>query len=366
MTGVDNTIRVLIMAGGTGGHVFPALAVADELKSRGVEITWLGTKNGIEADVVPRAGYKIAYISVTGLRGKGFLGWLIAPVKLLYALSQCISVMRSIKPAAVLGMGGFVTGPGGLAAWLFRKPLLVHEQNAIAGLTNRLLTPLAKVVMEAFPKALATPRAIHVGNPVRANIGGAQNEELKTEKKQRDQAGICRQLLVVGGSLGATALNEVVPQALSLLESDMRPEIWHQTGKRHIDQAQAHYKKMTISARVEPFIDDMAAAYQWADLVLCRAGALTVSELAIAGVASILVPYPYAVDDHQTANAKYLVDAGAAVLIQQSKLTAEKLAELLRELDAEKVKDMGSLAKKIAMPKATKMVADQCMELASG
>jgi len=366
MMNEDTKLRVLIMAGGTGGHVFPALAVADELKSRGVVIVWLGTRRGIEAEVVPRAGYDIAYISVTGLRGKGLLGWLLAPAKLLYALSQGVSVMRRIKPSAVLGMGGFVTGPGGLAAWLLRRPLLIHEQNAIAGLTNRMLTPLAKVAMEAFPNALGVSRAIHTGNPVRASIGLEQDEELNTETKQNGQTETGLQLLVVGGSLGATALNEVVPQALSLLDQEKRPNVWHQTGKRHIEMAQAHYEKHTISARVEPFIDDMAAAYKWADLVLCRAGALTVSELAIAGVASILVPYPYAVDDHQTANAKFLVDAGAAVLIQQSELTAETLAELLRDMDIKRVKEMGLLAKKMAMPKATKMVADRCMELARG
>jgi len=364
MANQDSKLRVLIMAGGTGGHVFPALAVADELKSRGVGIVWLGTRRGIEAEVVPRAGYDIAYISVTGLRGKGLLGWLLAPAKLLYALSQGVSVMRKIKPSAVLGMGGFVTGPGGLAAWLLRRPLLIHEQNAIAGLTNRLLTPLAKVVMEAFPKALGVSRAIHTGNPVRASIGVEQNEELSVETKQQGRVGAGLHMLVVGGSLGATALNEVVPQALSLLASEKRPSVWHQTGKRHIEMAQAHYKKQALSARVEPFIDDMAAAYEWADLVLCRAGALTVSELAIAGVASILVPYPYAVDDHQTANAKFLVDAGAAVLVQQSELTAETLAKLLQDMDSKKINEMGVLAKKMAMPNATNMVADQCMECA--
>lgn len=363
MGNVRENIRVLIMAGGTGGHVFPALAVADELKSRGVEIVWLGTRRGIEAEVIPRAGYDIAYISVTGLRGKGLLGWILAPAKLLYALSQGLSVMRRIRPSAVLGMGGFVTGPGGLAAWLLRRPLLIHEQNAIVGLTNRLLTPLAKVVMEAFPQALASKRALYVGNPVRSSIGLGNS---MSESKGQNQDGPGLHLLVVGGSLGATALNEVVPAALSLLDPEKRPKLWHQTGKRHIEMAQEHYKKSKISARVEPFIDDMAAAYQWADLVLCRAGALTVSELAIAGVASILVPYPYAVDDHQTANAKYLVDAGAAVLAPQSDLTAAYLADLLIEMDAEKVKKMGGLAKKIAMPNATNMVADQCMEYANG
>jgi len=327
---------------------------------------WLGTRRGIEAEVVPRAGYDIAYISVTGLRGKGLLGWFLAPVKLLYALSQAVSVLRRIKPSAVLGMGGFVTGPGGLAAWLLRRPLLIHEQNSIAGLTNRLLTPLAKVVMEAFPNALGVSRAIHTGNPVRTNIGLEQNEELKSELMQQRQADTGLQLLVVGGSLGATALNEVVPQALSLLDPKKRPNVWHQTGKRHIETAQAHYEKQAIAARVEPFIDDMAAAYNWADLVLCRAGALTVSELAIAGVASILVPYPYAVDDHQTTNAKFLVDLGAAMLVQQSDLSAEKLANLLRGMDLDKVKEMGLSARKFAMPRATKLVAEQCLELARG
>ena len=348
--------KVLLMAGGTGGHVFPALAVADELRSRGVQVAWLGTRKGIEADVVPKAGIDISYINVAGLRGKGALGWLLAPFKLLLALWQGLSVLKKLNPSVVLGMGGFVTGPGGIAAWLLRRPLVIHEQNAIAGFTNKMLVPFASKVLEAFPGALPSAKTIHTGNPVRTTIGGAHKEKLET-------AGDSIHLLVVGGSLGAKALNEVVPNALAQLSETERPTVWHQTGKKNIDETVQLYKSQSVEAKVEPFIDNMAAAYGWADLVLCRAGALTIAELAIAGVPSILVPYPFAVDDHQTSNAKYLVDNGAAVLVQQNDLTVGRLLELLKELNSARLTEMAAAAKKLALPDATKKVADLCLEV---
>jgi UDP-N-acetylglucosamine--N-acetylmuramyl-(pentapeptide) pyrophosphoryl-undecaprenol N-acetylglucosamine transferase len=317
----------------------------------------LGTRKGIEADVVPKAGIDISFIDVSGLRGKGVAGWLIAPFKLLHALWQGISVLRQLKPSVVLGMGGFVTGPGGIAAWLLRRPLVIHEQNAIAGLTNKLLVPFTVRVLEAFPGTIHSKKTAHTGNPVR-NAIGIRQEEKSAADKQRIH------LLVVGGSLGAKALNDVVPEALSQLSEAQRPLVWHQAGKKNIDAALAAYHKHGVEAKVEAFIDDMGAAYAWADLVLCRAGALTIAELAIAGMPSILVPYPYAVDDHQTSNAQYLVDNGAALLVQQKDLSAGRLLELLAQLDFAQLQNMAVAAKKLALPDATKKVADLCLEVA--
>jgi len=349
--------KILIMAGGTGGHVFPALAVADELRARGVEVVWLGTRRGLEADVVPKANIDISYISIAGLRGNGLLGWLLAPVKLVFALWQGIQVMNTQKPLAVLGMGGFVTGPGGIAAWLTRRPLLVHEQNAISGLTNRLLVPFAKTVMEAFPGAIAKGKAIHTGNPLRKDLMALYSDK---ERQIHDPL----QILVVGGSLGAKALNDVVPAALSKIEKQSRPQVWHQTGKKNIDEAIASYKSAGVEAKVVPFIENMGDAYRWADLVICRAGAMTIAELAIAGVGSILVPYPHAVDDHQTSNAKYLTDKDAAVVVQQQDLTVDALGRLLQDMTVQRLKAMAKAAHQLALPNATAFVADKCMEAA--
>jgi len=364
MTGrAEKPLRILVMAGGTGGHVFPALAVADELRARGVEVTWLGSRRGLEADVVPKAGYPIDYINVSGLRGKGLLSWIIAPVKLLMALAQGWSVMRRRHPSAVLGMGGFVSGPGGLAAWLARYPLLIHEQNARAGLTNRLLVPLAKRVMGAFPGSIKNrSNVLHTGNPLRSDFL-KHNEESSNDKEDHNSP---FRLLVVGGSLGAARLNEVVPEALARIPAETRPEVWHQAGKRNIDSAQLAYKDAGIEARVVPFIADMVEAYCWADLVLCRAGAMTIAELAAVGVASILVPYPHAVDDHQTANARYLSDNAAAVLLPQTQLTPERLSELIKEVTPETLRKMAGAARHLALLNATRDVADQCMEVAHG
>jgi UDP-N-acetylglucosamine--N-acetylmuramyl-(pentapeptide) pyrophosphoryl-undecaprenol N-acetylglucosamine transferase len=353
-------MRVMIMTGGTGGHVFPALAVAAALRERGAEVFWLGTRQGLEAKLVPAAGIAMEWVSVSGLRGKGAAAWLLAPGRLLWAALQALAVMRRRRPGVVLGMGGFVTGPGGVAAWLSRTPLLIHEQNAIAGFTNRMLAPLAQRVMEAFPGSLRGRHALHTGNPVRRAIA----ELPPPEQRFASRAGRLR-LLVLGGSLGARALNELVPAAIARLAS--RPEVWHQCGARHIDEAHEHYRRAAVEARVEPFIDDMAAAYAWADLVLCRAGALTIAELAAAGVGAILVPYPHAVDDHQTRNAAYLAEADAAVVVQQHELSQERLCELLAALlDRVHLAAMARAARCLARPDAAEQVAAQCFEAIRG
>lgn len=349
---------VLIMAGGTGGHVFPALAVADELRVRGVPVIWLGTRAGIEARLVPQAGYPIEWLSISGWRGKGLVSSLLAPARLILACYQAMRVLLKRKPCAVLGMGGFVSGPGGLMAWLLRKPLLIHEQNAVAGLTNRLLAKLASETMEAFPGALGE-HAHHVGNPVRKNIIDMPLPQIRLAS--HDAA---LRVLVIGGSLGAVRLNELVPEAVAKIEPAARPEVWHQTGLKHHQAAQLLYKKFNVDARVDAFIDDMAAAYAWADVVICRAGAMTVFELAAAGVASILVPYPHAVDDHQTANASYLENVDAAIVRQQKVLDADWLGAMITELtqQRERLLRMANAARRQAKPDAAKEVADYCMQ----
>ena len=349
---------IMIMSGGTGGHVYPALAVADELRSRGVPVVWLGTRKGIEARLVTQAGFDMEWLSVSGLRGKGLLSLLLAPATLLLAGIQAFLIVVRRNPCVVLGMGGFVAGPGGLMAWLLRKPLLVHEQNAIPGLTNKILAKFATVVLEAFPNSFPANfrGAVHVGNPVRRSIATLA----PPAQRMNEHDGALR-LLIFGGSLGAAILNDVVPQALAGLPKDKRPLVWHQTGTKHIEQATTKYAQLQIPARIDAYIDDMAEAYAWADLVLCRAGAMSVAELAAAGVASILVPYPLAVDDHQTANARYLVDAGAAVLLPQSMLGVEKLQGLLSDMTHAKVLDMANHARRLGMPESTRIVVEQCL-----
>jgi UDP-N-acetylglucosamine--N-acetylmuramyl-(pentapeptide) pyrophosphoryl-undecaprenol N-acetylglucosamine transferase len=341
---------ILIMAGGTGGHVFPALAIAEALRNQGITVYWLGTRLGLEARVVPAANIDIKYISINGIRGKGWFSLLAAPFKITFALWQSIRVLRALRPTAVIGMGGFVTGPGGVAAWLLRIPLFIHEQNAIAGLTNRWLARLATTVMEAFPSTFPKNyQAVHTGNPLRANILALSSQEPRTVHKPL-------RVLIIGGSLGAKVLNETVPQALQQLQSNI--EVWHQTGNAHIDVMRQAYDGTPFKARVAAFIEDMAAAYAWADIVICRAGAITVSELAQAGVASILVPYPYAVDDHQTHNAQFLSENGTAILLPQTALTVEKLASLIKELynDPDRLTAMSATARNCATPTALEKV----------
>ncbi len=355
---------VLIMAGGTGGHVFPALAVADELRRRGVEVVWLGTRTGLEAQVVPKAGIEMEWISIAGLRGKGALGWLLAPLRLSLAMLQSLVVIMRRRPTAILGMGGFVSGPGGFVSWLLHKPLLIHEQNAVAGLTNRILARLAGRVCEAFPGTFGgRKKVVAVGNPVRAEIAAVAAPRQRFARR----SGALR-LLVLGGSLGAQALNEMVPAALALMAPEQRPQLWHQAGVRNIEATRALYRQHSLEGRVEPFIDEMAEAYAWADVVVCRSGALTVAELAAVGVGAVLVPFPFAVDDHQTRNAAYLADAGAAVLMQQQSLTPEGLQQLLGEFGhdcaagRERLLLMAERARELARVDAAVKVADLCLE----
>ncbi len=343
----------LIMAGGTGGHVFPALAVAEQLRALGRPVHWLGTHAGLEARVVPPTGIAVHWISVKGLRGKGLWRKLAAPLMLLWAVAQAAVVMWRVRPVAVLGMGGFVTGPGGLVSWLLRRPLIIHEQNSVAGLTNRLLAPLASEVLEAFPGSLKGAR--HTGNPVRESIAALAFVAPDCSARRA-------RLLVVGGSLGAAALNQLVPLALGGMAEEQRPQVRHQTGLKLIDAARQAYHAAGVEARLEAFIEDMAEAYQWADLVLCRAGALTVAELAAVGVASILVPYPHAVDDHQTGNARYLVDADAAVLLPQAQMDIPRLQRELALLhQPERLMQMARNARARALPRAARTVAEACL-----
>jgi len=353
---------ILIMAGGTGGHVYPALAVARALIAKSREVVWLGTRQGIEARVVPAAGIPIEWIAIGGLRGKRAATLLLAPFRLAVALAQSLAVMLRHRPAAVLGMGGFVSGPGGLAAWLTRRPLIIHEQNAVAGLTNRLLARLARVVLQAFPGSFNSKRDIEtVGNPVRVDIAAIS----PPESRLATRTGPIR-LLVLGGSQGALALNETVPAALALLPADMRPIVRHQTGDRTLGDARAAYGKHGIDAQLESFIEDMAAAYAWADLVICRAGALTVAELSAAGLPAIFVPFPAAVDDHQTANARPMAEAGAAEILQQAEMTGATLAGLLRSWlsDRERLVERARQARALAKPDALVRIRDHCLAAA--
>ncbi len=354
---------ILIMAGGTGGHIYPALAVANCLRERGIPLLWLGTKTGLEAKIVPENGYQLLTINISGLRGKGIVRWLTAPLSILMAVVQSILLLSKQKPAAVLGMGGFASGPGGVAAWLMRIPLCIHEQNAVAGMTNRILAPLARIVMQAFPNTFASSINANVtGNPVREAIIEIASPEERFQNRVDD----CLRILVVGGSLGARALNEVVPDALAILGEDINFQVKHQTGSRHLDSTRALYQSSGISVEPQAYIDDMAAAYVWADLVLCRAGAMTVAEIAAAGVAAILVPYPYAVDDHQTANALYLSGEGAAILIQETELNGQSLAQLFRDFSRNRnnILKMANISRSLSRPEATGQVADLCMEAA--
>ncbi len=353
---------VMVMAGGTGGHIFPALAVARRLMEAGCEVFWLGTPKGLEARLVPEQGIAMEWIQVEGLRGSGLLRLLKAPFKLALALFQAFRVIRRRRPSAVLGMGGFASGPGGLMAWLLGVPLVVHEQNKVPGLTNQWLARMAKRVFEAFPGSFPVSRgAIACGNPVRPEIAELPSPRQRFE--QRDQV---LQLLVLGGSLGAQVLNETVPAALALLDDTDRPRVLHQAGRRTIEQARQAYQEQGIDGEVTEFIGDMAGAYGRADLVIARAGALTLSELAAAGVGSILVPYPHAVDDHQTKNAAWLVDAGAALLLPQPELSAQRLRDLLQPLlgGRERLLRMAEAARGRALADADRIVAGACLEVA--
>lgn len=356
---------VLIMAGGTGGHIFPALAAARVLRERGFEPVWLGTQRGLEAKLVPPQQIEIEWISVSGLRGKGITTWFAAPFKLALAVWQSLKVMRRRKPAVVLGAGGFVSGPGGIAAWLTRRPLVIHEQNAIAGMTNRMLSRFARRVLEAFPASFpARAHAQRVGNPVRREIAAIA----PPAQRFAQRSGPLR-VLIFGGSQGAARLNTVVPAAFAMIDAAHRPQIIHQAGERHIAAARDMYAKHGVDADVRAFIDDMAEVYAWADLVICRSGALTVSEIAAAGLGAVFIPFAAAVDDHQTRNAQFLVDAEAALLIAESELAPLRLYETLRSLFAggrEKLADMAMRARALAITDADVRLADACIDAAGG
>lgn len=350
----------MIMAGGTGGHVFPALAVAEALGERGVPVVWLGTERGLEARVVPAAGLPLETLPVRGLRGRGVLDALSAPLMLLRALWAALRIVARHRPRAVLGMGGYVSGPGAIAAWLRGVPLLIHEQNTVVGMTNRWLARLAGTALKGFDVPFpGAPGARFTGNPIRRAIGAVPPPAERFAGRQ----GPAR-LLVIGGSLGARALNERVPEALA--ELPVAAVVRHQAGERTVATARAAYERAGVEARIETFIDDMAEAYAWADLVVCRAGALTVAELAAAGVPALFIPFPYAVDDHQARNAGYLVDAGAAELLREADADTRTLGDALARLlsDREGLAAMAERARALGRPDAVDVVADACLEVA--
>lgn len=351
------TKKVIVMAGGTGGHIYPALACAHAFIDKGLDVEWLGSKGGMEEKLVAEHDIRLHSLSIKGVRGKGLLGLLAAPFRVLHAIGQAVAVLQKTKPDVVLGMGGFVAGPGGVAAKLLRIPLVIHEQNAVAGTTNKLLSKVATLKLQAFDSAL--PNALSVGNPIRNDILQQQVRVV------RENAARPLRLLVVGGSLGAKAINDVVPQVLANWSFSQRLDVWHQTGVRNFDEVKALYQNANVEARVEPYLDNMDQAYYWADIVLCRAGAMTVSELAVAGLPSILVPYPFAIDDHQTENARYLEKVGGAYLLPQPQLTCEKILSLLSEFveNEEALIKMGEQAKAVAHPNATQDVVAHCLRL---
>lgn len=356
--------KLLVMAGGTGGHIFPGIAVAQALSAKGWDIHWLGTANRMEAQIVPEHGFDISFINIAGIRNKGWQQLLKMPFKLLQSLIQSIKVIRGINPDVVLGMGGYASAPGGFAAWLLCKPLVLHEQNAVAGMSNRYLARLASRVLAAFPHAFkASVKHQVVGNPLRKDI-------IESMPSISEQPTSSKKVLVVGGSLGAQIFNETVPQAIKQI-SQQQINVWHQTGKGNLSKVEEKYLQSEIPAervKVTEFIDDMASAYQWADVVVCRAGALTVSELAMAGKPAVFIPLPHAVDDHQTKNALYLVERGAAKLISQKDFNGTTLAQMLNSLFSSDsvVRSMSKAALDAAHADATNKVALACQELVSG
>ena len=350
---------VMIMAGGTGGHVFPALAVAKVLRERQVSVVWLGVPGSMEARLVPANGFPIEWVRVAGIRGKGLKSWVMAPFRIAGAVLACIRIMRRVKPAVVLGAGGYVSGPGGIAAWLLSIPLLIHEQNAVAGMTNRWLARVATQVLEAFPGSFpAGVQARAVGNPVRSDIAALPDPAARFAGR-----GSRACLLVFGGSQGAQRLNVMVPQALSLLDPSKRPEVRHQAGARGIDAARAAYLEFGVEAQVLPFIEDMAAAYAWADLALCRAVAMTIAELQAAGLGALMVPFPGAVDDHQTRNAEAMVRAGAGRILQERDMTPDSLSAGIAELtlDRPRMLKMAEAARSLRNIDAAARLADLCL-----
>lgn len=373
-SGTISPKKVMILAGGTGGHVMPALAVAQYLQEKNVSIHWLGTRAGFEARLVPQAGIKISYVDIQGLRRTKWYAWALAPWRIAKAILQSLQIMIKERPDVVLSMGGYVAGPGSIAAWLLRRPLVLHEQNAISGWTNRLLSKFAKRIMVAFPDVFSETKqkVAFTGNPIRKEILALPPPEERfsffaNEVNASETKTQCH-LLILGGSQGAQILNQTVPEALALLLPHQRPKVWHQTGKNQLEQTKADYAHHHIEAEVTDFIQDMAKAYAWADIVICRSGALTVAELSVVGIASILVPFPYAVDDHQTFNAKYLSDQEGAFLLPQSSLSAQSLQSILLEYinHPEKRFAVAKACRQLAKPLATTNVAELCLEVSCG
>lgn len=345
--------KLLVMAGGTGGHIYPGVAVAEALRARGWQIAWMGNEDRMEGRIVPQYGYELAWIRFGALRGKGVLAKLTLPLNLLRGFWQAMQAIRRVKPDVVIGMGGYVSFPGGAMARLLGRPVVVHEQNSVAGLANRVLASVADRVVCGFPGVIRG--GVWLGNPVRADIAALPEPAVRFAGRSGPL-----KLLVVGGSLGAQALNEVLPKALAMLPPGFRPQVTHQSGAKQIDALRAAYAAAGVEGELLPFIDNMAQRYAQADLVVCRSGALTIAELAAAGVASLLVPFPHAVDDHQTGNARFLSERGAAVLIQQADLDPARLAECLRRLDRKQLLGMADAARAQARPQAAQDVAEIC------
>lgn len=349
---------LMVMAGGTGGHVYPAMAVADYLQAKGWQVVWLCTEGGMENRLIANKPYSKAMITMKGVRGKGLMGWVRLPVKLFVAFKQAYQAIKQHEPNLILGMGGFAAFPGGVMAKVLRVPLVIHEQNSVAGLTNKVLAKIANTTMAAFPSAFGD-KATLIGNPVRKDIVKIMHPIYRFDARE----GPLR-IMIVGGSLGAKALNDTLPQALAQMRAQQTFEVVHQAGEKHIEALKENYAKARVQANSVAFIKNMADVYQWADIVICRAGALTVAELSAAGVASILVPFPFAVDDHQTGNAQYLAEAGAALLIQQTDFTVEKVVEILTALTREQCTEMAKKALALGKPNATATVAKVCEEYA--
>jgi UDP-N-acetylglucosamine--N-acetylmuramyl-(pentapeptide) pyrophosphoryl-undecaprenol N-acetylglucosamine transferase len=354
--------KLLVMAGGTGGHVFPGIAVAEWWKEQGGEVAWLGTEHGLDTKLVPPTGIPFYPVAIKGLRGKGLKSYAMAPWKIFRAVTQSLSLMRKINPDVVLSMGGYVAGPGGVAAKLLRKPLVVHEQNAIPGATNTILAKFASKVLEAFPDSFPKKaKAEWVGNPVRKDILSIASPEMRFSKQHEKL-----KLLIIGGSQGAQKINNVLPKMLAMMDENHRPDVWHQAGAKHFDDVLSFYRNENIKGKVVSFIDNMAEAFSWADLIICRSGALTVSEIAAVGIGSILIPFTHAVDDHQTANANFLAKQKAAIIIQERDLTPEKLMSVLNEIIStpNAVLDMAKHARELAKPEATECVGNICLGVA--
>lgn len=351
---------ILIMAGGTGGHVFPGLAVAKLLQEQGHNVAWLGTRHGLDTTLVPKEGIPFHQISIRGLRGKGLLGLCLAPVKIGKAILESLLILRRVKPDVVLGMGGYVTGPGGIACWLKRIPLVIHEQNAIPGKTNQILTRFAKKTLQAFPNSFATDvNALTVGNPIRESLCQLAPPEQRLNRQQKKM-----NVLVFGGSQGAQAINNCLLEILTTEFAQQHCDVWHQVGEKNVQAMSQAYQTKKLEGKLSAFIDDMPAAYDWADLVICRAGALSVSEIAAVGIGSILIPYPSAVDDHQTANAQFLQQANAAIILPEKSLSASELLAILQKFsdNRQQLIDMAVNARQEAMPEATAQVAKICLQ----